>query len=239
MFSLHTLKHELFKKYFVAYLLIITGIFIIVLALGSSILSEVKYYYDKAIGREYVFVPKGSVPPSVKKSTLKTKTTKTEKRGFLFSKLLAKKVPLKPVDSNFGIIIEKIGVNAPIIKNVSVTDEDAYFEALKKGVAHAKGIPGRVGNTYLFAHSSIEFWKMGPYATVFNQLRRLDTNDVIYVMYRGRAYKYVVKEKFVVKGFDTSPLLKEYKKDSVLTLQTCDPPGTTLNRLIVRAYLQK
>jgi len=196
----------------------------VVLGFGSTILSEIHYYTDKITGVKYVLDENN-----------KSDTGKTG----IFSQVFNREVDLKPVNQDFSIIIEKIGVDAPVIKNVSVVNEKEYFEALKKGVAHAKGksLPGENGNVFLFAHSSIEFWKMGPYATVFNQLRRLENNDIIYLVYQGREYKYRVFNKLVVSGFDTKPYDLDYKLGSVLTLQTCDPPGTTFNRLIIRAYL--
>jgi len=198
----------------------------IVLGFGSTIISEVNFYKDKVSGVKYYFKDKQEVASSTPVSSF----------GGLIKRQL---VPLVPVNNDFSIIIEKIGVNSPVIKNVSVTEESEYFEALKKGVAHAKGksLPGETGNVYLFAHSSIEFWKMGPYATVFNQLRRLENGDKINLIYNNSVYNYEVLDKNIVSGFDTSPYETLYNSKSVLTLQTCDPPGTTLNRLIVRAVL--
>lgn len=221
---LRTFSNNLFHQFFLSYLLIIGGSAMIVLGFGSTIVNELRFYKDKVTGTEYYFE--------------KEPTTKTPK--ILFGGLIKRQlIPLEPVNNDFSIIIEKIGVNAPVIKNVSVSDESKYFEALKKGVAHAEGksLPGETGNVYLFAHSSIEFWKMGPYATVFNQLRRLEKGDKIHMIYNGAIYNYEVLDKNIVSGFDTTPYESNYNAKSILTLQTCDPPGTTLNRLIVRAAL--
>ena len=215
--------HKNFRLYFLSYFLIFIGITLIILSFGSTIYSEYHYFLDTITHKKYIL--------SSTKSTL-------NKNKNLFDELInGQEISLKPPSPN-SIIIEKIGVAAPIIWNVSVVDESEYFEALKKGVAHAKGkaLPGSKGNVYLFAHSSIEFWKMGPYATVFNQLRRLDNGDKIYIFYNGVRFDYVVDKKEVVSGFDLSPYEAKYD-DSVLTLQTCDPPGTQLNRLIVTAKL--
>ncbi len=226
---LKVISNPLYKRYFYAYILIISGFVIIILSLSNILIPEFNYYFNKLLGTKYTFVFN---------LQLKGEDKITLSKPYLFKNFIKRNIYLNPVDKNFSIIIEKLGVNAPVIKNVSVTNEREYFNALKKGVAHAKGIPGKPGNTYLFAHSSLEFWKMGPYATVFNQLRKLKTGDSIYIVYKNNYFKYIVKEKFIVSGFNTSPFLQEYKKESVLTLQTCDPPGTTLNRLIIRAYLK-
>jgi len=158
-----------------------------------------------------------------------------------FAALLAKPTPLKvtPKSKQFGIVIEKIGINAPVVADVSLTDKAEYLKALKKGVAHAKFTPkpGQVGNTYLFAHSSLDFWNYGPYAGVFNLLRKLKKGDRIVAFYRGERYDYEVTNKEIVSDFDTTPLLRTYTTPH-LTLQTCDPPGIALNRLIITAKLK-
>lgn len=157
-----------------------------------------------------------------------------------FGALLGGPRPVKitPASTYFGLVIEKIGVNAPVVPNVEVTDKEAYMKALKEGVAHAKGTakPGEPGNCYLFAHSSLDFWRLGRYATVFNLLHKLKKGDRIAVFYRGKRFDYKVTDKEIVSGFNTKPLTRTFKKPH-LTLQNCHPPGTTLNRLIVTAVL--
>ena len=46
--------------------------------------------------------------------------------------------------------------------------------------------------------------------------------------------KYVVQDKVITDSLDTSWLIDQGKGE-VLVLQTCDPPGTSLNRLVVEA----
>lgn len=149
-------------------------------------------------------------------------------------------VRIDPVNSDFSIVIEKIGVNAPIVKDVSVSDEEAYLKALDGGVAHAVGtaVPGERGNIYLFAHSSIGFFRFSKYAAVFNLLRKLEKGDTAHVFYQGKNYVYEVVGKEVVDGWNTYPLTRTVIEPT-LTLQTCDPPGTTFNRLVVTARLSK
>lgn len=157
-----------------------------------------------------------------------------------FAYLVSQPTPLRiePASRDFGIVIEKINVNAPVVKNVSIKDEAEYKLALREGVAHAKGtmMPGEVGNSFLFAHSSLDFWTLGKYATVFNLLRKLEKGDKIVIFYQGKRLDYKVFDKKVVSRTDLSPLLANYD-EPVLTLQTCYPPGTTFNRLIVIADL--
>lgn len=145
-------------------------------------------------------------------------------------------VPYPTVDEYFSVVIPKIEVNAPIVKGVSTVNSKEYIEALRYGVAHAKGtsLPGQNGNTFLFAHSSLNFWQLGPYATVFNLLHQLEKGDIIIIYYQKQPYVYRVYEKEIVSGFNTEPFDIEYDQP-VVTLITCDPPGSTINRLVVKA----
>ncbi len=145
---------------------------------------------------------------------------------------------LEPVDPDFSIVISKIDVNAPVIEDVTTVNHEEYMAALKRGVAHARGtsLPGEPGNMFLFAHSSLNFWELGPYATVFNLLNKLENGDLITVFYDGQAYTYQVYDMEVVPGWNTEPFYEE-SEDATLTLITCDPPGSTINRRVVKARL--
>jgi sortase A len=64
----------------------------------------------------------------------------------------------------------------------------------------------------------------------------MEVGDRIIIFYQGRRYDYIVFDKTITKPEETHFLTDSYDQ-SVLTLQTCDPPGTLLNRLVVRAKL--
>lgn len=157
-----------------------------------------------------------------------------------FARLISSRpILIKPVNTSFALVIEKIGVNVPIVKNVPVTNADTYIASLKYGIAHASTSPYpslEPGNVYLFAHSSVNFWRLGKYAQVFNLLRKLNNGDRIHVFYNNKMYVYEVFAKQVYKGFNTYPIRRK-TLEPILTLQTCDPPGTTLNRMVVTAKL--
>jgi LPXTG-site transpeptidase (sortase) family protein len=155
--------------------------------------------------------------------------------------LTSRPIFIEPVNKDFSIVIERIGVNAPIVADVSITDEKAYNEALRTGIAHAstsKYPSNKPGNVYLFAHASINFWRLGKYANVFNLVRKLDLGDRIHIFYKGDPYVYEVVNKETMKGWNTYPITRSVV-EPILTLQTCDPPGTTLNRMVVTAKLIK
>ena len=146
---------------------------------------------------------------------------------------------ITPVSTNFGIVIEKINANSKVVANVNPSLESEYTEALKSGVAHAKGtsLPGEKGNTYLFSHSTNAPWNIIRYNAVFYLLREVEPGDKVVIFYNGRRHNYVVFDKHVVDADDTEYLTNKYDKP-ILTLQTCDPPGTLWKRLIVRAKLE-
>lgn len=145
---------------------------------------------------------------------------------------------ITPADTGFGIVIEKINANSKVVANVDPGDERAYIKALSQGVAHAAGtnFPGEPGNIYLFSHSTDAPWNIVRFNAVFYLLRELEAGDRVIVFYQDRRYDYIVFDKQVVSPADITFLNNRYDA-SVLTLQTCDPPGTLFNRLIVRAKL--
>lgn len=205
--------------------LILSGLFFLFFSLGPTLKVELWYKFSQIRGVRYSLEGEG--------------------RGEDFSPfgyLLSKYPPIhvEPVSRESAIVIEKIGVNAPIVAEVNVANRREYLTALKLGVAQAKGSAqaGEVGNTYLFAHSALDFWNFGPYATVFTLLGNLEIGDRIVIFYHRERYDYAVTNKEIVKGFNTEPLSRTYH-EPVLTIQTCDPPGTALNRLIVTAKLVK
>jgi sortase A len=149
-----------------------------------------------------------------------------------------------PVDTNFGIVIEKIDVNAPIVANVDPANYHEYIAALAKGVAQAKGtaVPGSTksdnNNVFLFAHSAINVFEAKKYNSVFYLLRKLEVGDRVTTFYQNKRYDYIVTSNQVVEATDTK-YLSQASKDPILTLQTCDPPGSSLHRLIVTAKLDE
>ncbi len=205
---------------------IIAGVIVILFTLAPVLLPQISYYWGNLINKEYV-LNSNKLDPSA-----------NEEVSFFGEMLLSNKpVRIDPPDKDFSIVIEKIGISAPIVANVSMTDKQEYKNALENGVAHAKGsdAPGD-GSTYLFAHSSLDFWELGKYATVFNLLGKLENGDRIVLFYNGNQYDFYVKNKYTLKGWDTSLFYKETDQPS-LFLQTCTPPGTIWNRLIIEAIL--
>lgn len=159
--------------------------------------------------------------------------------GYNAKKITAPKsleIPQEPIDKEFGIIIPKINANAKIIPSVDPFNSVEYQNALTRGVAHAKGsaFPGEGRNTFLFSHSSVNFFEALRYNSVFYLLSKMERGDPIDIYYRNIRYTYNVAEVRTV-----APSAVEYlftvPKTETLTLMTCWPPGTTYKRLIVIA----
>ena len=231
-------KRILFIRFF-AYFIFFTGMISLIAEFGPVMRSELKYRTDQWLGVKY------SVEPALVTSDGSAivepdpSASPTDGGGFGFGALTASESVIKPVSTEYGIVIEKINANALVVPGVDPGDEKQYSEALSKGVAAAKGStnPGEPGNLYIFSHSTDAPWNIIRFNAVFYLLRELEKGDKIIVFYNNRRYDYFVFDKTVVNPTDISFLVNRYDKP-VLTLQTCDPPGTVLNRLIVRAQLQ-
>lgn len=138
------------------------------------------------------------------------------------------------------IIIPKIGKNIPLIDieetKVEWKDQldNIFMKELEQGIVRYPGsaIPWEKWNSFIFGHSSNFPWIAGDYNDVFSRLGQVEVWDIVYSYYGQKKYKYQIKEKKVISPTDVS-ILKRDKNKSELTLMTCWPIGTTLNRLIL------
>lgn len=134
------------------------------------------------------------------------------------------------------ISIPKINAQAVIIENIDPASQFEYEQALKNGVAEAKGysLPGQGKLVYIFAHSSLPPWEMTRTNTPFLRLGELSPGDEIMISQNGRQYHYQVFAKQEFWPTQTQIFGQEKNKDE-LVLQTCTPIGTDLKRLLVFA----
>jgi sortase A len=145
-------------------------------------------------------------------------------------------VAVDPQDTR--LIIPKINVDVPVIYDIG-NDNDSQMAAMEKGVAHfaipgASSHPGEVGNTVIAGHSSNDLFDGGDYKFIFAQLEKLSPGDSIYANYKGTRYTYVITRTEVVKPNEVNKLVYATDKP-VMTLITCTPLGTALNRLLITA----
>jgi len=132
------------------------------------------------------------------------------------------------------IIIPKINVEIPVIYNVDSINEQAVQDALQQGVVHFAdtALPGQDGNGVIVGHSSNNILNPGHYKFAFVLLNRLAVGDTFYLQKDGKRYTYQVYEREIVKPTDVG-VLGLTDKLATFSLITCDPPGTSTNRLVV------
>lgn len=133
------------------------------------------------------------------------------------------------------IIIPKINVELPVIYDQESVDEAAIQSALEQGVVHysTTANPGEKGNGAIFGHSSNNILNKGKYKFAFVLLHRMEVGDTFILQKDSKRYVYKVINKKVVSPNEVGVLNETYGKPATFTLITCDPPGTSTNRLIV------
>jgi len=197
------------------------------------------------LGLAYTLYPIAKVEVSYRVSKLfgqrfQVENNQAQPERTTFGDLLGKPTPtvLVPKSTDFGIVVEKIGANAPVIANVNAANQREYNRQLQKGVAHAAttALPGQNGLSFLFAHSVLNPWDVPRYNAVFYLLRELEAGDRIVIFWQGRRYDYITYDKKIVGPTDVGFLYQNYT-EPILVLQTCDPPGTTWRRLLIFARL--
>ncbi|KKU43541.1 MAG: sortase family protein [Berkelbacteria bacterium GW2011_GWA2_46_7] len=142
--------------------------------------------------------------------------------------------PAPVINYDPEIIISKIGVRAPVIYDASYGQ---IIERLRNGVVRYEGTanPGQIGNVVIVGHSSDYPWSTGLYKTIFALLDKLTVGDEIVLSHGPNRYVYTVTQTKVVKPTQLEVLGRT--PEPTVTLITCYPVGTTLNRLVIVAKL--
>ncbi|HEX5455794.1 MAG TPA: sortase [Candidatus Saccharimonadales bacterium] len=133
------------------------------------------------------------------------------------------------------IIIPKLNVEVPVVYGINALDEDAVQKGLEHGVVHYSITPnpGEKGNAVIVGHSSSNILNSGKYKFAFLLLKSLEKGDLFYVQKDGKRYVYKVFNKFITSPTDLS-VLNPTDRVATVTLITCDPPGLSINRMIVQ-----
>ena len=133
------------------------------------------------------------------------------------------------------VIIPKINVEIPVEYNVPTTDENNIENLLEDGVVHypTTAFPGQNGNGAIFGHSSNNILNPGKYKFAFVLLHQLQVGDTFTLDYNGTAYVYQIFKRDIVPPSDVGILNDIPGHTATFTLITCDPPGTSINRLYV------
>lgn len=223
--------------------LLLFALFGVFATFGPAIYYELTFQLSKVRGVHYtvasVTVNNESPLGKILEKQKETQRNEPAQTGGLAQVLAGPKEQiLIPKDTEFSIVIPKIGATAKVFPNVDPASQDEFLPILQQGVAHAKGtvFPGRKGNIYLFAHSTDNFWDVGRYNAVFYLIKDLRAGDTVVMFFENNRYNYNVFQSMIVDADDVSPLVNSQQgQDETLILQTCWPPGTTWKRLLVLA----
>lgn len=133
------------------------------------------------------------------------------------------------------VIIPKINVQIPLNFDETSTNEADIENDLEDGVVHypTTSMPGQNGNVAFFGHSSNNIFNKGKYKFAFVLLHELVPGDTFYITKDGKVYAYKVFSKTIVDPSNVGVLNPVEGHSATATLITCDPPGTSLHRLIV------
>lgn len=212
--------------------LVLFAIFGVLATFGPALYYEVQYRIIQIRGVRFAVVEEmGSESGEVR--------DKRNRSANGFAQVLTgpKEQVLTPIDSVFSILIPKIGASARIFPNIDPSNSNAFLPVLRYGVAHAKGtvFPGQAGNIYLFAHSTDNFWDVGRYNAIFYLLKDLTPGDDVVIFSQNVRYNYKVTKIGIINSEEVSFITRAQTGKELLILQTCWPPGTTWQRLLVFA----
>lgn len=137
--------------------------------------------------------------------------------------------------SSDQVIIPKINVEIPVNYGITTTNENTIENFLEDGVIHYPTTvePGQYGNAAFFGHSSNNIFNPGKYKFAFVLLHTIVKGDTFYLTFNHTLYVYQVISRQIVNPNDVSVLNSVPGQSATATLITCDPPGTSLNRLVV------
>ncbi len=133
------------------------------------------------------------------------------------------------------VIIPKINVEIPVVYGLTTNAESIIENNLEDGVVHypTTEVPGQKGNVAIFGHSSNNIFNKGKYKFAFVLLHTLQKDDTFYLTYKSKVYAYKIISTRVVEPTEISVLDDVPGQGATATLITCDPPGTSLHRLVV------
>lgn len=154
---------------------------------------------------------------------------------------LAQTVRPKPLSDRATLVIDSIGVRAPIVFNVP-DNNDLIYDNLEKGVVHYSNTakPGEPGAAIVLGHSSAYPWYKGDYGAVFALLSKLKVGDRFYVQYDdNRTFVYEMQQAIIFNPFENDQRLTDIENatGSSIILISCYPVGTNYKRIAVQAQL--
>jgi sortase A len=232
------MKNRNIKKV-IPYVLIISGIIIIAIALYQKI--STTYYQNKLVDEYYKYISRLNfddnievvvpLPESPSEESAAASREHEEERAE--EPEIPKEPDENPVEKYLqgkeisGIIeIPKLGVKAAILEGTDDT-------ALKYTVGHYPGTgnPGKKGNYVLLGHRNYV------YGHYFRRIDELKPGDEVVIKKDLETYTYTITESFVVSPEEVWVL--EDTEEIMLTMITCTPVITYTDRLIVRGVISE
>jgi LPXTG-site transpeptidase (sortase) family protein len=152
---------------------------------------------------------------------------------------LAQSVAERPLSDNARLVIDTIGVDAPLVFGTA-NDNDLIYKNLEQGVVHYTNTakPGNPGTALVLGHSSAFPWYNGDFGAVFALLSRLEQGDRFYVQYDdGRSFFYEMQTAVVFNPFSDGERIEQLEAmpGSGIILISCYPVGTNYKRIAVYA----
>ena len=144
-----------------------------------------------------------------------------------------------PLPDNARLVVDSIGVNAPIVFGVQ-NNNDLIYKQLENGVVHysATAKPGNTGTAIVLGHSSAYPWYKGDYGAVFALLSKLNVGDRFYVQYSdGRTFIFEMESATIFNPFTDDQKIKDLEEvpGSNIILLSCYPVGTNYLRIAIFA----
>lgn len=124
------------------------------------------------------------------------------------------------VSGDMILEIPRLGLVSPVLDN---TDQATLDKGV--GLFEYAQLPGISNcNTSMAAHRDI-------YGKEFYFIHTITDGDLMYLKYDGKKYTYEYMETLITDESDWDPI--KAKEFACITLQSCDPIGTSLNRIFV------
>ena len=181
------------------------------------------------------FVEK-SIQYAIAPGTIRTRNTLNDAIRLL---PLSQNVAPKPLPDKARLVIDSIGVSAPIVFNVP-NNNDLIYNNLEKGVVHYSNTvkPGMSGTGLILGHSSAYPWYKGDYGAVFALLSKLKVGERFYVQYEdNRVFVYEMRKSIIFNPFTEDGRLAtlESEPGNFIILLSCYPVGTNYKRIAIQA----
>lgn len=141
-----------------------------------------------------------------------------------------------PIEEGNWIRIPSIGVKVPLAASPTLNDNDVIATLDYGAALYPNGIlPGRLGNTFIAAHSTGEPWR-GKYRFAFLRINEIVDGNEIHLDYNGTRYTYRVFKKDIVTPTPGFQVASDRPMPTV-TLMACWPLWTSHQRMLVSAEL--